>query len=629
MGKYRSKKKESKESKKMRSVLAIRKRWDKQKQMSVESESQPVPGPSGVTQSLESNVFIPLNTRQLEFDSVLNMIEENTNLDFPDYTLFNMKSVRSIVECLACPLCHSQTVKIYNKSRMGFAKSFCIFCENCEEEIKIISSSDKIPNSGAYDVNRRMVKSFTTMGKGVADMERMCMIMNMDPISKDTFSSHKHEIYKASKVTGLETLSAARKRVREHYKSFDPSVTDESVLDIGVIFDGTWHKRGFTSNYGIGCVIEATTGLVIDFCVKSKFCRNCAVTKARLGKDSAEFLSWYADHELQCDKNYDGSSPGMETSAAQFLWNRSLMYKLRYTSFIGDGDSKVYSSLKDSNIYGPSITIEKLECVNHVSKRLGTALRKLVQTCRAQKITLGGKAPGSLKESTILKLTRYYHNAIAKNVSQENSKNKTTEEIVTSMRNDILATLHHATSTDAKPQHTKCPVGKNSWCFYNRAQALGKTPGGHEKNIGTPINLLVLKHIADIYTKVTSRELLRRCVKGVTQNANESLHSRIWKHCDKARCASKKMVEMAAAAAVGEFNFGSSSIISSMERSHISPGSKSTLIGRRQDLRRKKRLLKKKSDEYQERRRKLRLKHAQKEETLKEKEGIQYEAGGF
>ncbi|GFS79147.1 uncharacterized protein TNCV_4408571 [Trichonephila clavipes] len=52
--------------------------------------------------------------------------------------------------------------------------------------------------------------------------------------------------------------------------------------------------------------------------------------------------------------------------------------------------------------------MSKEECINHVSKRLGTALRSTVRDCRAQGISLGGKAHGSLKEATIKKLTTYY-----------------------------------------------------------------------------------------------------------------------------------------------------------------------------------------------------------------------------
>ncbi|GFX36503.1 uncharacterized protein TNCV_2030841 [Trichonephila clavipes] len=46
---------------------------------------------------------------------------------------------------------------------------------------------------------------------------------------------------------------------------------------------------------------------------------------------------------------------------------------------------------------------------------LGTSLRNLVKDWRAKGITLGGKSYGSLKETTIKKLTQYYQKAILEN----------------------------------------------------------------------------------------------------------------------------------------------------------------------------------------------------------------------
>lgn len=44
--------------------------------------------------------------------------------------------------------------------------------------------------------------------------------------------------------------------------------------------------------------------------------------------------------------------------------------------FLGDGDSKCFSAVLASNPFG-DVTVEKLECIGHVSKRMGTRLRKL------------------------------------------------------------------------------------------------------------------------------------------------------------------------------------------------------------------------------------------------------------
>ena len=49
---------------------------------------------------------------------------------------------------------------------------------------------------------------------------------------------------------------------------------------------------------------------------------------------------------------------------------------LRYSDYIVDNDSKAYSEVVKSDPY-PDVIVEKLECVGHIQKHLGTWLRKL------------------------------------------------------------------------------------------------------------------------------------------------------------------------------------------------------------------------------------------------------------
>lgn len=51
-------------------------------------------------------------------------------------------------------------------------------------------------------------------------------------------------------------------------------------------------------------------------------------------------------------------------------------YDVKYVNYIGDGDSKTFPAIVDSNPY-PGITITKKECIGHVQKRMGTRLRNL------------------------------------------------------------------------------------------------------------------------------------------------------------------------------------------------------------------------------------------------------------
>ncbi|GFU36845.1 uncharacterized protein TNCV_3727091 [Trichonephila clavipes] len=273
------------------------------------------------------------------------------------------------------------------------------------------------------------------------------------------------------------------------------------IADLSVSFDGTWLTRGHTSLIGVGCVIDMLTGYVVDFEVMSKVCRHCSVAKNKLGQSSAEFSIWYEGHKSECDVNHLGSSTSMEMEAALTLWKRSTSLGFRYITVLSDGDCKTFNYLCEKKVYGPDIVIKKEECINHVSKWLRTALRSTVKGCRAQGISLGGKAHGSLKEATIKKLTTYYQKAILRNKGDVNA-----------MKTVIYATLLHSISTDAKPQHSKCPAGENSWCFYQSAIANGEKPNNHKLNVRTPIKEKFLPKILPIYQRLATNELLERCI---------------------------------------------------------------------------------------------------------------------
>ncbi|KAJ4426099.1 hypothetical protein ANN_26908 [Periplaneta americana] len=146
----------------------------------------------------------------------------------------------------------------------------------------------------------------------------------------------------------------------------------------------------------------------------------------------------------------------MEMEAAITLWKRSEQFGLRYITVLSDGDAKTWTRLNLEKPYGPKIPIEKEECVNHVGKRLGTALRGARTNLQAQGIRVGGKGFGALKNSTINKLQNYYVRAIRSNTGDLHA-----------MKTAVLATLFHCMSTDKKPQHTKCPPGSDFVVFLS------------------------------------------------------------------------------------------------------------------------------------------------------------------
>ena len=82
--------------------------------------------------------------------------------------------------------------------------------------------------------------------------------------------------------------------------------------------------------------------------------------------------------------------------------------RLHYTSYIGDGDTKSYSEVLKNNPY-PETVVQKIKCVGHIQKRVGSCLRKLKSSDKAQLSdgkSLSGK--GKLTEKMINKLQNYF-----------------------------------------------------------------------------------------------------------------------------------------------------------------------------------------------------------------------------
>jgi len=65
----------------------------------------------------------------------------------------------------------------------------------------------------------------------------------------------------------------------------------------------------------------------------------------------------------------------MEAEGALRLYKRSVeKHNLRYIPFVGDGDSKSYIKVCQAQT---DVFIPKEDCVGHVTKRMGSALRRL------------------------------------------------------------------------------------------------------------------------------------------------------------------------------------------------------------------------------------------------------------
>lgn len=480
--------------------------------------------------------------------------------------IIELETLKDLFAMFTCSECGTEgSFDVYFGERMGYSRQIHIKCQRCPFVAKKYSCSRKSNSEQAnkgFDVNNAMVVCFNELGLGYAALKKFSALVNIPGMHSTTYEKLTKHVGEAHVNVSDNVLNASAEAVRKVYADLDGCNIGDSdnvcssnqPLDVMVSFDGTWHKRGFASNYGVGIVIEVMTGLVLDYEVLSKYCSACEHNKAKDMSDS-ERAEWKHKHQADCKINFKGSSKAMEKEAAVRMWTRSIeKHNMRYSRMLSDGDSIAHKAVIDAKAYGDT-KIEKLECVNHCHKRIGTALRK-----KAKEEKLGGKKFGSLTVHTCNVLQTYYRNAVNEHLGNPDG-----------MKRAIWASLLHCMSTDENPQHHMCPNGSSSWCFYNRAAAKGETPQSHKKKIKTPISYEVARAIYPIYERMSDLNLLRRMQHGLTQNANESLNSVIWARCPKTTFVGASRVKAAVASAVSHFNQGSSHLSQVMKQLDVVP----------------------------------------------------------
>ena len=147
------------------------------------------------------------------------------------------------------------------------------------------------------------------------------------PISKNAYSKQLKVIRTRALVKVGESLKCANEEVCQHYDGPSPDPSNPS--DVLISCDGTWQKRGFSSLFGVVFVVSFETGKILDFTVKSKYCAGCKYWEKQ-DKTSESYKKWKESHSDNCEANFSGSAPVMESEDALYLFRSSLSHNLRY-----------------------------------------------------------------------------------------------------------------------------------------------------------------------------------------------------------------------------------------------------------------------------------------------------------
>lgn len=112
------------------------------------------------------------------------------------------------------------------------------------------------------------------------------------------------------------------------------------------------------------------------------------------------------------------------------------------------------------------------------------------------------------------------------------------------IRDDILSSFYHCSSSDENSKHHLYQPTKDSWCFYNKAFADNEQPKSHrDMNSQCQLSEDELSLVKEVYDRLAEDDMMLKCLAGRTESPNESLYSRIWSICSKRENANKPMLD--------------------------------------------------------------------------------------
>ncbi|XP_030849798.1 uncharacterized protein LOC100891291 [Strongylocentrotus purpuratus] len=516
---------------------------------------------------------------------------------------------------------HLQLLEEHAKRR-GLCSSLLLQCTGCKMEHRFTSSPNAVAEGAGQsaEVNKRSVLAACEVGLAREALADFCGYMDK------SYQDHIYRLHLETNEVCETQMKEAGERVREVVLNANPELNSDDVLDVAVSYDGTWHRRGFVSNHGVGIVMSMDTGEVLDREVLSKICKACQSRKS-WDREGEEYIKWWDDHKHSCLGNHVGSSGSMEPEAAKILWGRSVeKHRLRYKYVISDGDASTLKSIKKT--YGDAGEVKKYDCIGHVGKRMFNALDKFRKdgdhSASEKKMMRKGNGHlwGTSDTGTVGRMSRLYRTTIKecqdRTVMRDEEKRA---RVVENMQRRVLAILYHSCkSDDNEARHQYCP--DNGFCEYRNK--------GTMSDEDHHLDGRFLELLKPVFVRLSNKDLIERCVPGYTQNQNESFHSLIWKRCPKHLWRGPRMVALATNMAALAFNCGAVKGRNRiLVRMNLEMGAHALSVASKKDKSRlcnaelKARVVTKRKREV-ERRAKKRA-----EEEYVEVEGVTYEAGAF
>ena len=320
-----------------------------------------------------------------------------------------------------------------------------------------VTALDSIHNNsvrvkGQSEINKRALMAVHTTSASWEDFRLMCTIFDLNPPDKNMSKSQLSRFMSASTTLAKRSMKFAGEQAYSHAAAVGDSPT--GLRECAVSFEASWHRRGHYSNQGFAAAIETVSGKILDYSLYDRVCYYCSKwPESRRSSCPEEFEDYWSAHKEFCTANFKGTSQSMESTGAIDVWRRSIEnHNLAYGTYIGDGDSSSFKNSLQSDPYSRKVSIRREECIGHVQKRLN---KRLTKRCSGST---------SLSQCKADRIAHLYALVVIQHSGQTASE----------IRDGLQVLLSHT-----KEVHDHCPIGGDSWCYFQKKVALYECEGGH------------------------------------------------------------------------------------------------------------------------------------------------------
>lgn len=266
--------------------------------------------------------------------------------------------------------CHGE-LWCYNRWRYGLRTLFYYSCTECD--YKNTFWSENPDTTKKFGINKEAVLGTIHDGIGCTNLDGILRSMKVISMSDKTYKRDLNYIHDILKELAEDSMIEAGKE--EYRLAEQENQMHEGTPWIYVVTDGSWITRSYGTNFsspcGLGVIIGLRTGKVLHVGIKNNYCRNCVINASKN----------IDDDNHRCYKNWDEKVPStpMESESILEGFQESIAkHNLIYKYIVTDGDSNVYKTLTDNNVYEDyKLVPVRIRCYNHLLRNLCGKLHEI------------------------------------------------------------------------------------------------------------------------------------------------------------------------------------------------------------------------------------------------------------